>query len=213
MSSAYGKIPRPAIVSSLDSVLPIHKSLRDGTQATLQAVDPTNAALVAHLHVMFNQEIEDGSTYPQEEQLTEAQFNDYFLGYDAFVLTKQLIEPGQNYDYEEIVIGMYYVKPNYPGRCSHICNGGFFTSTKFRGLGAGRAMAETFLTVAPALGYKASVFNLVFANNEASIRIWKRLGFQQVGLIPAAARLKNSPDTLVDALIFHCDFSKVTNVA
>lgn len=57
-----------------------------------------------------------------------------------------------------------------------------------RGYGAGVAMAETFLITAPALGYKASVFNLVFANNEASIRIWERLGFSRVGCIPQAAR-------------------------
>lgn len=49
-------------------------------------------------------------------------------------------------------------------------------------------MAETFLILAPHLGYKASVFNLVFANNEASIRIWDKLGFQRAGIIPKAAR-------------------------
>ena len=49
-------------------------------------------------------------------------------------------------------------------------------------------MAETYMVIAPALGYKASVFNLVFENNESSIRIWRRLGFQEAGRIPEAAR-------------------------
>ncbi len=74
-----------------------------------------------------------------------------------------------------------------------------------RGLGVGKALAETFLVIAPALGYKASLFNLVFVNNEASVKIWRRLVFKEVGLIPKAARLSNSTD-LVDALMFSYDF-------
>lgn len=44
------------------------------------------------------------------------------------------------------------------------------------------------------------MFNLVFENNVASIKIWERLGFKIIGRVPGAARLANSPD-LVDALI------------
>ncbi|KAI9493850.1 hypothetical protein BDB00DRAFT_820947 [Zychaea mexicana] len=209
MSSAYGKIPKPASTVSLDKILPIRKTLRNGAEAVLQAVDPENVELVEQLRSLFNGELERGSTYPQEEPLTEAQFADYFLSYDAFVLTKDgPIEKGQSYNYEDKVLGMYYVKPNYPGRCSHICNAGFFTSVNHRGYGSGVAMAETYMIIGPALGYKASVFNLVFANNEASIRIWRRLGFQEAGRIPEAARLTNSPNQLVDAIIFYYDFTK-----
>lgn len=68
-------------------------------------------------------------------------------------------------------------------------------------------MGECFPTVASALGYKASVFNLVFENNIASVKIWRKLGFQEVGRIPKAGRLNNSPDKLVDAIIFYKDFT------
>ncbi|KAI9019577.1 hypothetical protein CLU79DRAFT_757899 [Phycomyces nitens] len=207
MSSAYGKIPKPSLAANLDAILPIKKTLRDNSLAILQRIDPTDTSLVKFLQELFNGEIEAGSTYPQEETLSLGQFNDYFLSYDAFVLTKELLENGKQYNYADQVIGMYYVKPNYPGRSSHICNGGFFTSPKHRGLGAGVALGETYLIIAPALGYKASVFNLVFVNNEASIRIWRRLGFQEVGRVPKAARLKNCPGELVDALMFYYDFT------
>lgn len=50
-------------------------------------------------------------------------------------------------------------------------------------------------------GYKYSVFNLVFANNTASIKIWEKLGFSVIGRVPGCGNLANS-DTLVDALIF-----------
>ncbi|KAI8385020.1 uncharacterized protein BYT42DRAFT_544819 [Radiomyces spectabilis] len=208
MSTAYGKIPKPEAAVSIDAILPITKKLKNGKNAYLQAIDTTNQPLVTHLQALFNQAIEDGSTYPQEYPLGEQQFMDYFLGYDAFVLATEIIDRNKDYDFDNVVIGMYYVKPNYPGRCSHICNAGFITSISFRGQGGGMAMGETLLTTAPALGYKASVFNLVFVNNEASIRIWRKLGFQEVGRIPQAGRLKNSPDQLVDALIFYNDFSK-----
>lgn len=43
------------------------------------------------------------------------------FSYDAFVLVKgDAIEADKEYDFEDKVLGMYYVKPNYPGRCSHV---------------------------------------------------------------------------------------------
>lgn len=60
MSSAYGKIPKPVNAGSLNELLPLRKTLRNGEQATLQAVDPTNPNLVKHLHSLFNGELERG---------------------------------------------------------------------------------------------------------------------------------------------------------
>lgn len=44
------------------------------------------------------------------------------------------------------------------------------------------------------------MFNLVFENNTASLKIWEKLGFRVIGRVPGCARLENS-DSLVDALI------------
>lgn len=30
------------------------------------------------------------------------------------------IEPDTAYDWDDKIIGMFYIKPNYPGRCSHV---------------------------------------------------------------------------------------------
>lgn len=86
-------------------------------------------------------------------------------------------------------------------------------------------MGETYLDFAPRLvryvplltihqvngcwlttyqGYKYSVFNLVFENNTASIKIWDKLGFKVIGRVPRCGRLANS-ETLVDALIYGRD--------
>ena len=77
--------------------------------------------------------------------------------------------------------------------------------TNCRNRGVGNNLCEGFLAVAPKLGYKASMFNLVFANNAASLRLWYHYGFQEIGRVPKAARLRNSAER-VDAIMFFCDF-------
>jgi len=55
------------------------------------------------------------------------------------------------------------------------------------------------------------VFNLVYKNNLASVAIWDRLGFQRVGLIPGAGKLKKadgSGEEYVDAIIFYKNFEQ-----
>ncbi|KAJ5292874.1 uncharacterized protein N7443_008827 [Penicillium atrosanguineum] len=133
--------------------------------------------LIKFLHAEFSAEIERGSTYPMEQPMELEQFAQYWFG--TFCVLAVLDEEG---------------------RCSHICNAGFITTTASRGKGVGQAMGEAYLEFAPKLGYKYSVFNLVFANNPASIRIWEKLGFNVIGRVPKAARLANSEE-LVDALI------------
>ncbi|KAJ3141417.1 hypothetical protein HK100_007047 [Physocladia obscura] len=160
MSSAYGSLEAPLAVdrNELARVLPVHAILKDGTRVVLEQASATllsDEAVVSRLNAMLNYEIDQGNTYPQEFTLDRDSFKAYFLSAAAFVL--------RAVDNANEIIGTFYVKPNYPGRCSHICNGGFITANEWRGKGVGKILANTFLTVAPLLGYKASVFNLVFA--------------------------------------------------
>ncbi|MCJ1444097.1 MAG: hypothetical protein MMC23_004597 [Stictis urceolatum] len=106
----------------------------------------------------------------------------------------------------------YYIKPNYPGRSSHLCNAGFIVPVSSRGLGLGGIAGRSFLYYGPKCGYRGSVFNLVYASNEASVRIWERLGFQNVGRIPEAGRLKTADgegEEYVDAWVVYGDFAKI----
>ncbi|CAG7971774.1 unnamed protein product [Penicillium salamii] len=193
--------------------------------------------LIKFLHEEFSAEIVRGNTYPMEQPMALDAFADYWFG--TFAVLAILDDEGEGLregrDWENVCLGTFYIKPNYPGmfpcfesccrinrcRCSHICNAGFMTTTAARGRGVGQAMGEAYLEFAPRLvridcrpssavyrqradslqGYTYSVFNLVFANNPASIRIWEKLGFSVIGRVPKAARLANSEE-LVDALIF-----------
>ena len=50
------------------------------------------------------------------------------------------------------------------------CNGGFLVLPSGRGKGYGKLLGRSYLRFAPALGYRGSVFNLVYVNNVASVK-------------------------------------------
>ena len=54
-------------------------------------------------------------------------------------------------EWEKVCLGSFYVKPNYPGRSSHVCNGGFLVTDAARNKGVGRLMGEGYLEWAPRL--------------------------------------------------------------
>ncbi|KAG6381939.1 hypothetical protein JVT61DRAFT_563 [Boletus reticuloceps] len=90
-----------------------------------------------------------------------------------------------------------------------ICNAGFVVPPSHRGNGYGHVLARSYLYYAPRLGYEASVFNLVYVNNVASVRLWERLGFVKAGLIPRAGRLRRTDglgEEYVDAWVFYKRF-------
>ncbi|KXS09687.1 acyl-CoA N-acyltransferase [Gonapodya prolifera JEL478] len=202
MSSAYGVIARPSAAVDLSTILPVHASLRDKTPVLVDRVDKAtvDAASLEQMRELLNHEIRDGKTYPQETELDPEAFAAYFLSYDAFAARDAA--GGE-------LLGCFYIKPNFPGRCSHICNAGFLTMPAHRNRGVGRALATAFLRLAPALGYRASMFNLVFESNEASVRLWRSFGFREIGRVPEAGRLKVGPggsEVWVDAIQFYYDF-------
>ncbi|KAJ6095801.1 hypothetical protein N7486_006547 [Penicillium sp. IBT 16267x] len=206
--------PPQAHTQAASTLTPRHTTLPKSASAAVTLYPIANGPssipqdLVKYLHAEFSAEIERGTTYPMEQALGLQQFADYWFG--TFAVVAILDDEGdaagvdglrEGRDWAKVCLGTFYIKPNYPGRCSHICNAGFITTSVARGKGVGFAMGETYLEFAPKLGYKYSVFNLVFANNPASIRIWEKLGFSVIGRVPKAARLDNS-EILVDALIF-----------
>ncbi|WFD44565.1 hypothetical protein MPSI1_003233 [Malassezia psittaci] len=190
------------------------------------------------MRASFNETIAEGDTYPFRDAMDQNTFGSYFCGYD--VVVGILINTPQiaAQDGSEVVLadllnvsdsnatqqdllndhfqwpaqlgGFYYVKPNYPGRSSHICNAGFIVPKQSRGLGLGGLLGRSYLIYAPAFGYEASVFNLVYETNQASAKIWERLGFQVVGRVPRAGLLRTSQDgkeQYADALVIYKDFT------
>lgn len=106
-------------------------------------------------------------------------------------------------DWNKVYLGTFHILPNYPGRSSHVCNCGFLVSPEYRGKGKkiGTAMGKLYIEWAPKLGYTYSVFNLVYASNESSVKIWDNLGFDRIGRVPGAGILKGY-DEPIDAIVF-----------
>jgi len=114
--------------------------------------------------------------YPQAPPLTRDAFEETWLAHATVVVVARC---------EGAVAGAYYLKPNQPGRAAHIANAGYVVDRPFRGRGIGRLLVEDSITRAPAVGFDAIQFNLVFESNPAR-RLYEELGWEQIGRVPNA---------------------------
>jgi hypothetical protein len=76
----------------------------------------------------------EGQTYPQKQPLSPSEFAAYWLNQDAFVVRTAAESATQQ---AKEILGALYLKPNFPGRCRHICNAGFIVQPRDRGSGIG----------------------------------------------------------------------------
>jgi ribosomal protein S18 acetylase RimI-like enzyme len=84
------------------------------------------------------------------------------------------------------VVGTYYLKTNFPGQGSHVCNCGYVVAESARGQGVASAMCIHSQELARAAGYRCMMFNFVASSNHVAVRLWKKLGFDIVGTLPGA---------------------------
>ncbi|KIY03221.1 uncharacterized protein Z520_01688 [Fonsecaea multimorphosa CBS 102226] len=209
----YPTSDNPQIPSS---IFPRPVTLRDRvTVATLIPFFSPKAVpkrLLAYLSEQLNKEIQGGDTYPMIDPLPLDTFGSYWFGnFGAVMVIGDIggIEAVTDMDREGVdwnkkCLGSFYIKPNYPGRSSHVCNGGFLVTPAARNKGVGKSMGQCYLDWAPQLGYTYSVFNLVYESNTASTKIWDSLGFKRIGRVPGCGNLKSSEEP-VDAIIYGKD--------
>ncbi|MEH2318834.1 GNAT family N-acetyltransferase [Nostoc sp.] len=176
-------------------IFPLIKVLKNGLLVELDYMYPQEQEVV---RTLLNVVIGEGKTYPQKQPLSQAEFSAYWLSKDAFVV-KTSVENATHKPKE--ILGAFYLKPNFPGRCSHICNAGFIVKPGLRGQGIGRFLGEAMLLIAANLGYEAVMFNLVFETNIPSITLWQSLGFKIIGRIGRAAKLGD--EQVIEALMMY----------
>ncbi|MEL6383875.1 MAG: GNAT family N-acetyltransferase [Cyanobacteria bacterium J06626_18] len=177
--------------------LPIYRQTKASVRVELDEMSSSESEAV---RAMFNAVILEGDSYPQSTPLTPEEFANYWLQGDAFVVrAHREIEAVSTS--QPAIVGAFYIKPNFPGRCSHICNAGFIVAPEVRGQGLGRMMGEAMVSLAGDRGYRAVMYNLVFETNSASLKIWESLGFRPIGQIPEAACLPDG--RYVDAIMLY----------
>ncbi|KAF9872853.1 hypothetical protein CkaCkLH20_09716 [Colletotrichum karsti] len=165
-------------------------------------------SLVRYLSDQLNKEIEGGDTYPMTEVMAPEKFGAYWFQNFGAVMLLGNVDPSdlaEDMDWSRECLGSFYIKPNYPGRSSHVCNAGFLVTDASRNRGVGRLMGECYIDWAPKLGYTYSVFNLVYETNVASCKIWDALGFKRIGRVKGCGNLKSHPGVLIDAIIYGRD--------
>lgn len=74
--------------------------------------------------------------------------------------------------------------PNNVGRCGHIANASYAVATSMRGCGVGELLVRDSLVAGAALGFRILQFNAVVCTNKATIRLYEKLGFVRLGIIP-----------------------------
>ncbi len=118
-----------------------------------------------------------GDTYVFSSETPRDEMLDYWFAPDKHVYVAE--QDGK-------ILGTFWLKPNYPGLGSHVCNAAYMVSPDAAGRGIGRKMAEFSLDEARRLGFKAMQFNFVVSSNTAAVKLWQSIGMQIIGEIPDA---------------------------
>lgn len=146
-----------------------------------------------HMITIWNEIVEEGMAFPEEESLTIHTARSFFA---------EQSYTGVAVENDEIV-GLYTVHPNNVGRCGHIANASYGVQTGKRGKNIGEKMVLHSLEVAGTLGFRIMQFNAVVATNKGAIHLYKKLGFTPLGVIPKGFKQKDG--TYVDIIPFYIE--------
>lgn len=130
---------------------------------------------------IWNEVIEEGIAFPQEEFLNEESAIKFFSEQTYCGVFEE----------ERKVTGLYILHPNNVGRCGHICNASYAVDSSCRGKHIGEQLVKDCLIQAKKHGFKIMQFNAVVESNIHARHLYERIGFHQLGVIPKGFRMKN----------------------
>lgn len=138
---------------------------------------------VAEAMGIWNEVVRDGVAFPQVEELTEREADDFFTS-QSYTGIAMDDETGE-------IVGLYILHPNNVGRCGHICNTSYAVKSGRRGLHIGERLVKDSLAMGARLGFRILQFNAVVASNTHALHLYERLGFTQLGRIPKGFLMKD----------------------
>lgn len=135
------------------------------------------------LYAIFKSVVDSGTEFPYESSsLTE--FHRHFFAPQTEVYVC--------HNAEGEVVGGFYIKPNFSGRCAHIANAAYMVKNSYRGQGIGTWLVSASLEIAKNAGFRSMQFNMVLSQNTIALKLYDKFGFKIVGTIPEAVR---NPDS------------------
>lgn len=140
---------------------------------------------------IWNEVVEEGMAFPQDQCLTEQSGREFF-GKQDFVGVARCGEK---------VVGLYILHPNNVGRCGHHANASYAVRKNLRGMNIGEKLVKHSLEQAKELNYRLLIFNAVVKGNDSAIHLYRKLGFQAVGEIPKGFLLKTG--VYQDIIVFY----------
>ena len=132
---------------------------------------------------LWNQIVEEGQAYPQEEGLTEEGSRDFFSSQTYCGLAEDA-DTGS-------FLGFYILHPNNIGRCGHIANASYAVCPGMRGQRIGERLVADSIEQAKKQGFRILQYNAVVKENTFARRLYEKLGFIQLGTIPGGFRRKD----------------------
>lgn len=138
---------------------------------------------LSSMTAIWNEVVEEGAAFPQEEMLTEETGEEFFNS-QSYCGVAEDTDTGK-------VLGLYILHPNNVGRCGHICNASYAVSKAFRGLHIGEKLVQDCLAQGKAHGFRILQFNAVVRTNTHARHLYERLGFIQLGVIPGGFLMKD----------------------
>lgn len=132
---------------------------------------------------IWNDIVEDGIAFPQKEALDEKSGTEFF---NSQSFTGIAIDTDSNE-----VVGLYILHPNNVGRCGHISNASYAVKKSKRGMHIGEFLVKDCLAKAKEIGFKILQFNAVVAINTSALKLYAKLGFTQLGIIPNGFLMKD----------------------
>ena len=137
---------------------------------------------VSQMVDIWNEVVEEGVAFPQEDKLTLESGREFFTAQTWCGVAKD--ENGK-------VCGLYILHPNNIGRCGHISNASYAVASKFRGMKIGEKLVRDCIKKAGEVGFKFLKFNAVVAGNTAARKLYEKIGFIPLGTVPGGFRMKD----------------------
>lgn len=140
-----------------------------------------NEADLPAMIAIWNEVVDDGIAFPQEEDLGALTGAEFFASQTYCGVA----------EVDGKVVGLYILHPNNVGRCGHICNASYAVSSDCRGLHIGERLVLDCLEQGRSHGFRVLQFNAVVESNVHARHLYERLGFVQLGTIPGGFRMKD----------------------